>query len=73
MPRSPPHADIVDFCGFKLRLEVKRKQKEGGTKYKNVYRKGDKQYAAYATRKGIKVFIGTYKGEYDAAVAIIAW
>ena len=72
MPRPAPLTQTVDFCGFILKLKLKRNQKEGGTKFKGVHAVNTnvRQYTAYVTRKGKKCYIGTYKEEYDAAVAI---
>ena len=47
---------------------MKTKEK-GGSIYKGVTKRGN-LYTSYVTRKGVKKFIGSFKDEEHAAVAI---
>ena len=68
MPRSPPRYKAVQVNGKTLKLRTK-KQPSSGSVYKGVTKRG-KLFTSYVTRKGIKKYIGSFKEEEDAAMAI---
>ena len=68
MPRSPPRCKVVQVNGKELKLRMKRKETSGSI-FKGVKKRGN-LFTSYVTRKGVKKFIGSFKEEEQAALAI---
>ena len=72
MCRAKPQVETVVVNGLTLTLKLKKTRPiiGSGSKYKNVTKKADEKYHAFTTVDGRKVYVGCYKTELDAAVAI---
>jgi hypothetical protein len=74
MCRAKPQVETIVVNGRTMTLKLKKTRPimGSGTKYKNVFKKKDEKYHAYITVDGGKVYVGCYKTEFDAAVAVAA-